>query len=448
MSGSPADGPRSAWQRSPLVGPWAVAGVLAVLIGILTGRPDVAALGLPVLLGLAWSRARPPAPPVEAQVSGADQPVGRAGLVAAVDLRPVGGVEPVALRVQAPGHRAVEGIVVGGRRSLGVRMRSVRTGRRELFRLDTRVRTADGLVTTGARVAAPAALTVLPTIRPLHELPLPFRLQGLTGPHRSRRGGDGEELRDVAPFAAGDRVRRIDWRATARLNTGRPQPGAPTSGPGVIDRLYVRRTLATADATVMLVVDSRDEIGPRLVTWADATALREDEATSLDIARHAAASLAARYLAGGDRVGVEDLGRLRRPMPPGGGRAQQRRILLRLALAEPEGEPAPRRRVPRLPSGALIVVLSTFLDDDAAHLALTWRGAGHRVVAVDTLPPVNVNGATPLLHTAYRVVAMEREERLRALDQAGVERFTWTTRDRSDPAGELAVLARARERHR
>lgn len=444
MSGPPvAAGDRNPWRLAPAGVSWAVAGVFAALVGVLAGRPDVVALGLPLLLGLAWASARPHAAPSDVRLTGRDQAVGPGGPGAAVEIMPTPGSAIVALRVRAPGHRAVQALVPAERRMLPVRMDSVRTGRRPLFGLDVRLTTADGLRSTGVRPVAPIVLTVLPTARPLRDLPLPFRLQGLTGPHRSRRVGDGGELRDLAVFGPGDRTRRIDWRATARLSTG--EPGLAV---GTLNRLYVRRTFATADATVMLVIDSRDDVGPRLVTWADATALREHEATSLDIARHAAASLAEAYLAGGDRVGVEDLGRLRRPLLPAGGRRQQRRVLQRLALAEPEGEPTPRRRVPRLPSGALLVVLSTFLDDDAADMSLTWRRAGHRVLAVDTLPAVNPTGATPRLVTAYRVVELERQERLHALRAAGVDLFAWTTRASADPADRLAVLARWHERHR
>ena len=45
-----------------------------------------------------------------------------------------------------------------------------------------------------------------------------------------------------------DRLRRIDWKATARR------------GQNAGD-LYVRRTAALADATVLIVLDSRDDVG-------------------------------------------------------------------------------------------------------------------------------------------------------------------------------------------
>jgi uncharacterized protein (DUF58 family) len=195
----------------------------------------------------------------------------------------------------------------------------------------------------------------------------------------------------------------------------------------------------------MLVIDSRDQVGPRVSTWGDAASLRESESTSLDVARHAAVSLARRYLSGGDRVGLEDLGKLRRPVPPAGGRRQLQLLTQQLALSEPEGEPTRRERIPRLPSGALIVVFSTFLDDDAAVMAHTWRRAGHRVVAVDTLPRLLVSGIPERLYVAYRIVAMERLDRIAKLASAGVETLTWMD-PAADPGTELTVMSQQQGR--
>ena len=434
------------WQLAPAAIGWLAAGVVLLTLGVLTRRPDIAAIGVPLLLGVAWSTSGRPGRCPSARLRGQDQPIGPSDVVEVeVVLEPADAPTALALRVRAPGHRPGEALVAaaaavaGEPRTLTASIRTVRTGRRELFRLAHRAAAADALLSTAAVADPPATMTILPSARSLTELPLPYRLQGLTGPHASRRAGSGGDLHDVALFTPGDRLRRIDWRVTARLNT------APAVLGRTITQLYVRRTFATADATVMLVIDSRDQVGPRVSTWGDATLLREDESTSLDVARHAAVSLARHYLAIGDRVGLEDLGKLRRPAPPAGGRRQLQLLTQQLALAEPEGEPTHRQRIPRLPSGALIVVFSTFLDDDAALMAQAWRHAGHRVLAVDTLPKLLVSGIPERLWVAYRIIAMERADRIARLTAAGVETLAWMDPVR-DPGLELGLLARLRGR--
>ena len=450
MSSRVVSSPRGGWGLAAPAAPWLVGGVVVLVFGVLLGRSDVAALGVPLLLGVAWSWTRWPTGRPGVTVRAADQTAAGGRLQADVLVTPDPGAGLLGLRVGAPGHRPTECLLAAQQRTVRVEMRSVRTGRRRLFTVDHRTADVASLLTTPVTSLDAVVMTVLPASRTLRALPLPFRLQGLTGPHDSRRAGDGGDLHDVAAFRPGDRLRRIDWRVTARLN-GPTAAAAPTGAggpPGVgLAELYVRRTFATADATVMLVVDSRDEVGPRVATWGDATAVDEDEATSLDLARFAAASVARSYLEAGDRVGLEDLGRLRRPSPPAGGRPHLQRLAQQLALATPEGEPKRRQRVPRLPSGALIVVFSTFLDDDAATLATAWRGSGHRVVAVDTLPPLQTAELNQRQAVAYRLVAMARSDRIEDLARAGVETVAWQRLDpEHDAATELAVLARRRTR--
>jgi uncharacterized protein (DUF58 family) len=440
------------WRLAPAAIGWLGAGVVLLVLGVIARRPDVVAIGAPLLIGLAWGTSQRPKRVPAVRLKGDDQPTGSTGVVSAeLEIAPADWPTALALRVRAPGHRSSEVLVVAERRTLEVSMRTVRTGRRELFGLSHRAVGADALTSTGAANDPPLRMTILPNARSLEELPLPFRLQGLTGPHTSRRAGSGGDLHDVAVFAPGDRLRRIDWRVTARLNTAPAVLGAAAraaeSGRAdrTINRLYVRRTFATADATVMLVIDSRDQIGPRVATWGDAARLREDESTSLDIARHAAISLARQYLSAGDRVGLEDLGKLRRPAPPAGGRRQLQLLTQQLALAEPEGEPTRRQRIPRLPSGALILLFSTFLDDDAAAMARAWRRAGHRVLAVDTLPRLLISGIPERLYVAYRIVAMERSDRIHQLAAVGVETLAWMD-PATDPGLELAMMSQLRGR--
>ncbi|GMA32093.1 DUF58 domain-containing protein [Litorihabitans aurantiacus] len=213
-------------------------------------------------------------------------------------------------------------------------------------------------------------------------------------------------------------MRRIDWRVTARRGTTDPRTGT---------QLYVRRTQALAEAAVVLVVDSRDDVGADVRTWAGGSTGVGDELepTSLDTARVAAATLARAYLEQGDRVGLSDLGARRRPLPPGTGRRQLRRLTHALARSAPAGEPGRLLRAPQVPAGALVAVCSTFLDDDAAEAAQLWAAAGHRVLALDVLAPPRLGELARTEVLAARLVLAERSARLRRMARAGVAVVPW-----------------------
>jgi uncharacterized protein (DUF58 family) len=50
----------------------------------------------------------------------------------------------------------------------------------------------------------------------LRELIAPLRTQPFLGTHVARAGGEGIEFADIRPFVVGDRVRDVNWRATAK----------------------------------------------------------------------------------------------------------------------------------------------------------------------------------------------------------------------------------------
>ena len=206
----------------------------------------------------------------------------------------------------------------------------------------------------------PEAVVVLPRGRVMPALPMPARLRGLTGQHDSRRPGQGGGLRDVHPFSPGDAVRQVDWKVTARRSPA-------------LEQLYVRRTMALGEAAVVLVVDSRDDVGPDPATWSGIHPIRPDDATSLDLARQAAMTVAEGYLAVGDRVAVEDLGVRRRALRAGTGRHQLDRVVQQLALLRPEGDPPTRVRPPRMPVRA---ASSTCSRPSWTPRRRTWRARG------------------------------------------------------------------------
>lgn len=429
-SSSAVDAP-VAWSRARTTAWGAVVGCVLLVAAAWTGRADVGAIGAPLVVWAAWTWARRPAGDPAVHLVDDDVTPQPGQLRARVRVEVPAGTAAVVLGLRRNNRTQARALVrvTGPVREVPFVVHTVRTGPQSVADVDaTALGPGASSVSETADPADRSAL-VLPPVRPLGALPLPARLRGLSGGHESRRPGEGGGLRDVHPYAPGDRLRRIDWRMTARRS---PQ----------LRELYVRREHALAEAVVMLVVDSRDDVGPDPRTWRGLMRPRAQDPTSLDLARTAAASLAQAYLAAGDRVGLDDLGVLRRPLPPGGGRRQLDRIRNALAVTRPEGDPVRRTRAPQLPSGALVLVFSTFLDDAAASAAAQWRAAGHRVVAVDVLPTLREQLLDDREHLALRFVRLAREDRLAALEDADVELVTW----HGDPQVAFAGLARRAQR--
>ena len=93
-----------------------------------------------------------------------------------------------------------------------------------------------------------------------------------------------------------------------------------------------------------------------------------------------------------------------------------------------------------MPHGSVIFVLSTFFEGAAAQTALMWRASGHRVVAVDVLPPLDRTRLTRAQLIGLRTVLAERENVFADLHGAGVDVVTWA----DDPSSALLAIARAR----
>ncbi|MDR7380569.1 DUF58 domain-containing protein [Promicromonospora iranensis] len=444
--GTPADG-HHGWRPTSAYTAAIATGVLLLTTSLLAGRADIALIGIPGLLAATWAHTTRPTTPLRATLHEPPGTTTPGELAATLHLTTTPDTGPTAdvihLRITATGHRdthlaltarATEdpaGSTTG--RQVPLRLSSVRTGPQETFTVDLRGSRHRTWEEEPTQVRGATRL-VLPGAAPLGRLPLPRRLRGLTGPHSSRRLGDGTELRDIHPFTPGDRLRRIDWRTTARRS---PE----------LDTLYVRRTYSTAEATAVLVVDSRDEVGPDIRTWRGYGTLRVDEPTSLDLARHAAASVATALVDAGDRVGLEDLARRRRPLPPAAGRRHLRRLVHGLALAHPK-DPASLHRVrpPQLPADAIVYLFTTLLDDEPLHLVRTWHTMGHPVVVIDTLPDVR-HVLEHHLAIAWRIARLEREDRITALDGEGAPVISWAGSRRDQATVRFEALARATQRH-
>src|SRR5690606_22980662 len=112
-------------------------------------------------------------------------------------------------------------------------------------------------------------------------------------------------------------------------------------------------------------------------------------------------SIAAGYIGAGDRVGLCDLAHPGMMIPHRGGRRHLAGLVRTIERTAPPAHGAPRQRPPVLVPGALVYVVASFLDGEAAELALGWRRTGHRVIAVDVLPAPEFDRTTRYDRAAY-----------------------------------------------
>jgi uncharacterized protein (DUF58 family) len=76
-------------------------------------------------------------------------------------------------------------------------------------------------------------------------------------------------------------------------------------------------------------------------------------------------------------------------------------------------------------------------------LALRWLSGGHRVIAVDVLPPPRFVRADRRQRIAHRMIMMARDDRIRTLRSHGVELLRWATDEGALPlAARLELLSR------
>jgi uncharacterized protein (DUF58 family) len=223
-----------------------------------------------------------------------------------------------------------------------------------------RARDRLGAMTLEGRLGESCELRAFPRAGRLHRLVAPLRTRPILGSQVSRELGDGIEFADLRPLRPGDRVRRINWRATSRR-------GAP----------YVNVQHPEHSADVVLFLD----------TFAEAE--HADEGT-LDATVQAAAALSSAYLARRDRVGLVSFGATLNWLTASAGTWQLYRIAdaliasdVRLSYAWKDVTHLPPRL---LPARALVLALSPLLDPRGIGALLDLRVRGHDLAVVEISP--------------------------------------------------------------
>lgn len=270
-------------------------------------------------------------------------------------------------------------------------------------------------LTFAATVTAPAAhVSVMPVVSPFAASEAIPRSNAYAGSHRSRALGPGVDFAGVREFAPGDSMRRVNWRATARIR-----------------ELAVTETHTDRGADVVVVLDALYDVGRR-------------GESSLDAAVRAAAGIAEHYLRLGDSVGLFEYGGRQRMLAPDTGRAQLTRV--RDWLLDTHGWVThavsdvrwPRVFAARAP---LTVVLTPLVDEASATLLTQLRLRGTTVVAIDTMPPGALPAPTDAVDMlARRLWVLERETLVGRLGDVGVPVVAWAGAEHIE--GVLRDLAR------
>jgi uncharacterized protein (DUF58 family) len=406
------------WAPTPrlLAYPWLAAALLVAALA--TGRPELAAAAAPfvvvLIAGLATSR-RPQPPAAWLSVpsqrvmegealeltAGVDSPGG-------VDVLEVGLPLPSGMELVGTANPAVIRRAGGPAQSVTFTVRPTHWGAFSLGGLHVRGFDDFRLRRFEMRLDGQAAVRVYPRSDRLRTLIQPARTHVFPGNRASSQKGEGIEFADVRPYVAGDRVRNVNWRASARRGD-----------------LWINQRHPERNVDVVLLLDTFTHAGPA-------------GAGTLEQMVRGASSLAAAWLRDRDRVGVIGFGGTLRWLEVGGGARHGYRLVDALldtqvvfSYAWKGVDVIPGRL---LPPHALIVGLTPLLDRRVVDALLDLRGRGFDVAVVELSPDPHIESAvseTAVL--ARRLWRLEREVLRSRFLRAGVVVAAWSEGDAMEP---------------
>jgi uncharacterized protein (DUF58 family) len=286
-------------------------------------------------------------------------------------------------------------------RALELRLRCERWGNFDVGDVRLRARDRLGLVAWETSVDRRTRLRVYPLPETLRRVVTPVATQPYAGNEVARQKGEGLEFADLRLFAPGDRVRSINWRASARR-----------------DELVVNDRHPERNTDVILFLD----------TFADA---RHGGRSTLDLAVRATSTLATRYLERRDRVGLVSFGGMLRWLTPGMGMSQRYRVVDALLESEvvfnyawKDVSVIPARV---LPPQALVLAVTPLLDDRAVEALVDLRARGYDLVIVEVSPAEFATpGESEGDRLAHRLWLLRREELRARYERLGVAVARWS----------------------
>lgn len=304
---------------------------------------------------------------------------------------------PVSTKLASGSDRRVLKLAAGESESWTIEVRLLARGHVKLGRFHYRAWDEAGLTAIEGRHDDLRQVKVYPAAVPIRYLPRPERKRSSFGNHVSSKLGQGLEPGNLRPYASGDLLRQINWRAS--LRTG---------------RLYVTEFHEERNADVVILIDTTADIG------------RQPE-SSLDYCVKAAAALATGYLRHRDRVGLITYGGNIQWIRPRTGRRQIETLLealLPTSMATNYSFQGLDLLPPRvLPPGALVIALSPLIDPRFTKVIANLAGRGFDVLLLAFSPLELMKPfvkRSPLDDLAARLWTLNRRTTLDALQDAGL----------------------------
>ncbi len=394
---------------SARIGGYATLAAAALLAGLALRRPEIVILAAPFVLVLVAAIGLSREPGVDVSLSLATERAIEGEEVAAeLVVASRTGVDRLELVLDLPdgvealdeGDAVAMRLEAGGERVIPLVLRCARWGAYDVGAVEIRAIDPLRLVVWERRLDFPLLLRAYPRPEPMARVFSAFELQAFAGNEVARTAGDGIEYADLRNFVPGDRVRSINWRASARRQG-----------------LVVNERHPERNTDVVLFVDS----------FLD---LALGDRSTLDDAVRAAASLATRYLERRDRVGLVGYGGILRWLRPGMGVGQRHRLIE--ALLETGVEPTFTARdmnlIPAriLAPKALVIALTPLVDPRFVAALEDLRARRFDLAVVEVDPSALVaRGSSRLDELAYRLWLLERDVLRSRLQGFGIGLARW-----------------------
>ena len=391
-------------RRLPAYATIAAAGLVA---GLALGRVEPVALAAPFLLALVAAMSeREPRVSVTASLD-RERAIEGDEVTATVELSAVDAVGRFELLLPLPPELHVDGetaravhLRADEPQTVELKLRCDRWGVFSVGQVLFRARDTLGFRSWEGSAGEPRPLRIFPSEETLRTLVAPLETQVFAGNQVSRARGEGIEFADLREWQPGDRLRRVNWRATALRGS-----------------LWVNEQNPERNTDVVLFLDTFAEV-------------RAEGRSTNDRAVRAAATLAHRYLQRKDRVGVVGFGGFLSWLVPASGMRQLYAIVETLLTSQVVHSFAVRGVdvvPPRtLPPQALVLAITPLLDNRTAAALLDLRARGYDLIVVEVSPLEMVAPAPgSSLDLAYRLWGLSREALRWRYEQVGVPVVRW-----------------------